>query len=119
MIPPLAAKLTPRLASSFDNEVVATVRALQKALAGLDLHDVARMANSAPLSRDLDLPESEYARRVRVRLKEILAEGGLDGWPTSFTESILERRSLDDLSERQALCVNKILRRAQARRPRD
>ena len=118
MIPPLAQKLIPRLASSFDGEVVATARSLERALKsdGLDLHDLARLANAAPLSRDRDLPESETAKRARIRLKEILADGWLDTWSVEFAESILERRNLDLLSEKQMACLTKILRRADVRR---
>jgi hypothetical protein len=100
VIPLLAQKLIPRLASSFDGEVVATARALERALKGegLDLHDLTRMANAAPLSRDCDLPESETAKRARAQLKEILAKGWLDR-SVEFAESVLERRNLDLLSE--------------------
>ena len=93
------------------------VRALKEE--GLDLHDLARMANAAPLLRDRDLAETEYAKRVRAMLKEILVEGWLDAWSVEFAESILERRNLDELSPKQNACLNKILRRAKARQPED
>jgi hypothetical protein len=118
MIPPLAQKLIPRLASSHDGEVTTTVRMLIRE-EGLDLHDLARMANAAPLLRDRDLAESDYARRVRRMLKEILVAGWLDLWSAEFVESILERRNLDQLSEKQTAVVNKILRRAEMREPED
>ena len=93
------------------------VRALKEE--GLDLHDLARMANAAPFSCDRDLEESEYAKRVRQALKEILIAGWLDAWSAEFVDSILARRNLDELSVRQNACLNKILRRAKARQPED
>jgi hypothetical protein len=121
LIPPLAQKLIPRLASNHDGEVIATARALIRVLKadGFDLHDLTRMANAAPASRDRDLAESEYARRVRVMLKDTLTKGWLDAWSVEFVESILERRNLDELSPKQNACLNKILRRAKARQPED
>jgi hypothetical protein len=120
VIPVLAQKLIPRLASTHDGEVVATARALERVLRaeGFDWHDLARMAASAPLLRDRDLPESEYAKRVRSRLKEASLEDWLDSWSSDFLDSILQLRNLDMLSEKQTACVNKILRRASARQTR-
>lgn len=117
----LAQRLIPRLASSFDPEVVASARALGRVLKaeGLDLRDLARMANAAPLIRDRDLPECECARHARTRLKEILTEGWLDAWTVEFAESVLERRNLDLLSEKQMACLTKILHRAEVRRRQD
>lgn len=43
MIPPMVAKLIPRLASNHDGEILATVAAIKRILSGskLDLHDLA------------------------------------------------------------------------------
>jgi hypothetical protein len=118
MIPPVAQKLIPRLASPHDGEVVATARALVAALraAGLDLQDLAHMANNGALSRDLNHVESPYAQRVRQTLKDLLVEDRLDEWSTEFAEGLLDR-NLDELSVRQNACLDKILRRASARSP--
>jgi hypothetical protein len=61
VIPPVVENLIPRLASPYDAEVVATARALDRALKaeGFDLHDLARMAAAAPAHRDRDVEESE------------------------------------------------------------
>jgi hypothetical protein len=101
--PPVVRKLIPRLASPFDAEVVATAHAIIKALAAdnFDLHDLAKMADAAPAHRARDLGETEYASRVRARLKEILLEPWPDTWTREFIDSILDRPNLDALSTRQ------------------
>jgi hypothetical protein len=103
VIPPIVRKLIPRLASTFDGEVVATAHAIINALAadGFDLHDLARMADEAPLCRDRDREEGEYARCVRARLKEIVLEVWLDSWEREFVCSTLDRPNLDMLSVKQ------------------
>jgi hypothetical protein len=49
-LPPIVEKLIPRLASNFDGEVVATARAIDRALRanGRDWHDVARGGEPKP-----------------------------------------------------------------------
>lgn len=118
MIPPVVRKLIPRLASPFDGEVVATVHAMIRALAtdGFDLHDLAKMADAAPVHRDRDADESPYAKKVRASLKEALAEEfWLSEWEIEFIGSVLDRPNLDLLSEKQAAVVKKIMRRMEAR----
>ena len=52
ILEPRLAKLIPRLATDHDGEVVATVRAIRRALAadGLDLHDLVSMITFEPKS---------------------------------------------------------------------
>ncbi len=51
---PKLALLIPRLASTFDGEIVATVRAIERTLAGagLDLHDLARGIEAGPVGAE-------------------------------------------------------------------
>src|SRR5271154_5208890 len=62
-LPPNIAKLTPRLASQYDGEVVATARAIERTLktAGLDWHDL--------VSR-IGLPRTEQKARQKTERKK-------------------------------------------------
>jgi hypothetical protein len=61
-IAPTIAKMLPRLASDYDGEVVATVRAIERVLrsGGRDWHDLA-----ATLCRPAQLPNSDWRSEAR------------------------------------------------------
>jgi len=116
--PPILARLIPRLSSPFDGEVVATARAIERALKTqkLDWHDLAKTvtAQSVPAQCNYEprRTESDEAHRRRTWLTAISREEWLNEWTTEFITSLLRRRSLDKLSERQLACVDRIIHEA-------
>jgi hypothetical protein len=88
--------LIPRLASDFDGEVVATVRAICRILAadGHDLHDLARVVSpappKAPMSRKApNVPEDVDA--IIAEAEDILKCTWLTKRERAFLESICDR----------------------------
>jgi hypothetical protein len=115
-LPPIIRKLIPRLGSTYDGEVIATARAVGRALhgAGQDWHDLARAAaGDAPdAPRPHTFRETEYAGRVRDALKAILdAPLFFNDWSLEFAASILVQ-DVDRLSEKQTACLNRLLHEA-------
>jgi hypothetical protein len=107
--PPILGALIPRLGSPFDGEVVATARAIERTLKSqkLDWHDVASaVAQAAPPKPRRT--ESE----MRAWLTAISREDWINEWTAEFVSSLLRRRSLDKLSERQLACIERIINEA-------
>jgi hypothetical protein len=119
--PPILGQLIPRLGSPFDGEVVATARAIGRALKSqkLDLHDLAAAVTAPPTPTQWDFEsqhhESAAARQMRAWLEVISRESWINEWTARFIGSLLRRRSLDDLSAKQTACVDRIIRQAQDR----
>jgi hypothetical protein len=105
-IPAAIAKLIPRLASTFDGEVVATVRAIERALrsAGYDLHDLAAAAVNGP-SRRTQEPPRQSRPHTDDDWRSLHAgcldhgRGRLRSREWDFVESLTQWRG--DLSEKQ------------------
>jgi hypothetical protein len=116
--PPVLARLIPRLGSTFDHEVVATARAIERTSKSqkLDWHDVAEVVTAqAPPTQFNYEPrrtESGKAQHMRSWLTAISREDWLNEWTIEFIASLLRRRSLDKLSERQLTCIDRIIREA-------
>jgi hypothetical protein len=117
-LPPVIARLIPRLASPFDGEVVATARAIERAFISqkLDWHDVAAAvtAQSPPAQWNYEprRTEGDNAHRVRTWLTAISREDWPNEWTVRFIGSLLRRHSLDKLSERQLACIDRIIHEA-------
>jgi hypothetical protein len=96
------------------NEVVATARAIERALKPrkLDWHDVAAavtaLAPPAQCNSELRRTKSE----MRAWLMAISRENWVNEWTAGFVGSLLRRRSLDNLSERQLACIDRIIHEA-------
>ncbi len=116
--PPVIARLLPLLSSPFDHEVVATARAIERALKSrkLDWHDVAAAVTvqAPPTQWDYESPcaESGKAQQMRAWLTAISREDWLNAWTAGFVSDLLVRSSLDGLTGKQAACVNRIIRQA-------
>lgn len=119
--PPVVARMIPRLGSPFDHEVVATARAIERALKplGFDWHDVAAAvtAQAPPTQWDYEphRTESGEARQMRAWLTAISRESWPNVWTAGFVTDLLRCSSLDGLTGKQAACVNRIIRQAQDR----
>jgi hypothetical protein len=119
--PPVLARMIPRLGSPFDHEVVATARAIERALKSqkLDWHDVAAAvtAQAPPTQWDYKphRTESDVAAEMRAWLTAISRESWPNQWTAEFVDDLLRRSSLDRLTGKQAACVNRIIRQAQDR----
>jgi hypothetical protein len=114
--PPIIGRLIPRLASPFDPEVVATARAIERALAAhkLDLHDLARATCGAdPFTQNHDATPD--ARELRAWLEVISGQPWLSAWAAEFVVDLLARDTLDRLSAKQMKCAVRIVRQARAR----
>jgi hypothetical protein len=118
-LPESVAKLIPRLASPHDGEVIATARAVGRALqsAGCDWHDLAKAAATAPPRppRPPCRAESVDAKRIRAWLEAVSRESWPNEWTAGFVGDLLRRSSLDGLTGKQTACVNRIIRQAQDR----
>jgi hypothetical protein len=119
-LPPVLARLIPRLGSPFDHEVVATARAIERTLKSqkLDWHDVASVI-APPIQwdgeREWPGDESDDAQQIRAWLQAISRESWLNSWTAGFVADLLRRPSLDGLTGKQTACVNRIIRQAQDR----
>jgi hypothetical protein len=116
----VVARLIPRLGSSFDGEVVATARAIERALKSqkLDWHDVAAAVTAhAQPTQDYEpyRTESDAAQHMRSWLTAISREPWLNSWTAGFVADLLRRPSLDGLSGKQMACVDRIIREAHDR----
>jgi hypothetical protein len=117
-LPPIIARLIPRLSSPFDAERLATIAAIERALraANKDWHDIAAAVTAqslpAPWNYEPRRTESDEAHRTRVWLETISREDWLNEWTIEFIASLLRRRSLDNLSERQLACIDRIIHEA-------
>jgi hypothetical protein len=117
------ALLIPRLASNFDGEVVATVRAILRVLgaSGNDLHDLARIVEKdTPEPKNAhSRKQSEHHRQSQDRPDDIIAFAGrlletcsrLTDWERDFLTNI--RNQARDkywfkLSEKQQAVVNRL-----------
>ena len=117
-LPEIVVRLIPRLASTFDGEVVATARAVEKALrrAGLDWHDLAKaVAMPPPLLRPPCRNESCESAEMRAWLEAVSREPWPNDWTQKFITSVLSRNSLDRLSEKQKACAESIIDEAYRR----
>ena len=116
--PPILARLIPCLSSPFDHEVVATVHAIERSLKSkkLDWHDLAAavtaLAPPAQCNSEPRRTESGKAQHMRSWLTAISREDWLNEWTIEFIASLLRRRSLDKLSERQLACIDRIIHEA-------
>jgi hypothetical protein len=111
--PAVLARLIPRLGSPFDHEVVATARAIERTLKSekLDWHDLAKTVTAPPTQYEQHRTESE----MRSWLTAISREDWINEWTAGFVDSLLRRRSLDNLSERQLACIDRIIHEASER----
>jgi hypothetical protein len=117
-LPPILARLIPRLGSPHDGEVVATARAIGRTLHsnGLDLHDLADALIAPPSLRwQSSRAESNESAEMRAWLEAISRESWPNDWTRSFIASVLARRSLDRLSKKQIACVDNIIGEAYRR----
>jgi hypothetical protein len=119
-LPGIIAKLIPRLASPHDGEVIATARAVGRALqsAGCDWHDLTK-AIIAPAPPPLPRPpcrtESDESAEIRVWLEAVAQEDWPNTWTSGFIDNILRRPNLDRLSKKQLAVVNNIVGEAYRR----
>jgi hypothetical protein len=107
--------LIPRLASPHDGEVIATARAVGRALQspGCDWHDLAKAAATAPPPpRPPSRAESNESTEMRARLEAISRESRPNESTAGFVGDLLRRSSLDGLTGKQTACVNRIIRQA-------
>jgi hypothetical protein len=68
----------------------------------------------APPTQDYEpyRTESDEAHRMREWLTAISREDWINEWTAGFVSSLLRRRSLDKLSERQLACIERIISEA-------
>jgi uncharacterized NAD(P)/FAD-binding protein YdhS len=104
--------MIPRLASEYDGEVIATVRAIARTLKSqkLDWHDLAAAVTAlAPPAQCNSEP-----RRTESEMRAWLMAISREDWPWTvrFIGELLRRRSLHNLSERQTACINRIISEA-------
>jgi hypothetical protein len=74
--PPIIAQLIPRLGSSFDGEVIATLRAIERMLRSnsLDWHDLTKALTAPlPLPRPPRSAESCESAKIRAYFARVLA----------------------------------------------
>lgn len=119
-LPPILARLIPRLASPFDAEVTATARAIERALKSqkLDWHDLAAVVtaqSSKPFPVPSGIAESPRAMEIRAWLEAISRERWMNAWTHDFVGDMLVRGSLDRISAKQADCIDKIIAEAYRR----
>jgi hypothetical protein len=117
-LPPVIAQLIPRLASSFDGEVIATARAIDRTLRsnGLDWHDLTKsITEPPPLPRPPTPAESCEPAKMRAWLEAVSREPWPNDWTRSFITSVLARQRFDRLSKKQIACVNNIVAEAYRR----
>jgi hypothetical protein len=117
-LPPVIARLIPRLGSSFDAEVVSTARAIERALKAqkLDLHDLAAVVAGAPVPwSPPHRAESQESAEIRAWLEAVSREDYPNDWIRSFIANILARQSLDRLSKKQISVVENIINEAYRR----
>jgi hypothetical protein len=117
-LPPVISRLIPRLASPFDHEVVATARAIERALKAqkLDLHDLAAAVAGAPVPwSPPHRAESQESAEIRSWLEAVSREDYPNEWTRSFIANILSRQSLDRLSKKQLAVINNIITEAHRR----
>jgi hypothetical protein len=119
-LPPVLARLIPRLGSPFDHEVVATARAIERTLKplGFDWHDVAAaaIAQAPPTQWDYEhRTENSESAEIRLWLEAVSNEDWPNDWTREFIASVLGRRSLDRLSKKQIAVVNNIVDEAYRR----
>jgi hypothetical protein len=119
VLPPILARLIPRLSSPFDGERLATVAAIDRALRSnnLDWNDLAgALTAHPPLSPPLrNRAESAESAETRAWLEAVSREDWPNNWARSFIASVLARRSLDRLSKKQIAVVNNIVDEAYRR----
>jgi hypothetical protein len=119
--PPVLAGLIPRLGSSFDGEILATVHAIGRALKtrNLDWHDLAKTVTAQSLPAQWNYEprrtESDEVHRMRAWLTAISREDWLNAWTAGFVSDLLLRSSLDGLTGKQTACVDRIIRQARDR----
>lgn len=113
--PPVLARLIPRLGSSFDGEIIATAKAIDRTLRsnGMDWHDLTKSI-TAPLPPP-SRAESCGPEEMRAWLETISREPWPNDWTRSFIANVLARRSLDRLSKKQIACVENIIGEAHRR----
>jgi hypothetical protein len=94
-------KIIPRLATNHDGEVVATVRAIQRTLKGVnaDLHDLCITMGVPP-----EAPEWRDQVQFCLRYPEALSD-----WEKEFLTSVAKRRFM--LTEKQTRCLDRIYAR--------
>jgi hypothetical protein len=120
-LPPVLARLIPRLGSSFDGEVVATARAIERVLKSekRDWHDVAAAVIAPPTQwnyeREWAAAESDESAEIRAWLQAVSREDWPNDWSQSFIANILARQSLDRLSKKQIAVINNIITEAYRR----
>jgi hypothetical protein len=117
-LPEIVAKLIPRLASPHDGEVIATARAVGRALqsAGCDWHDLTKAITAPPPPlRSPCQAECDDAKRMRAWLEAVSNEPWPNDWTRKFITSVLARQSLNRLSRKQIACVNNIVSEAYRR----
>jgi hypothetical protein len=109
--------MIPRLASEYDGEVIATVRAIARTLKSqkLDWHDVAAAVTPQAPPTQWDFERQRSESEMRAWLTAISGEDWINAWTAEFVSSLLRRRSLDDLSAKQRACLDRIIRQAQDR----
>jgi len=113
-LPPVVARLIPRLGSPFDGEIVATVRAIARALKSqkLDWHDLAAAVTALAPPAQCNSEPRRTERELRTWLMAISREDWINEWTAGFVGDLLRRRSLDKLSERQLACIERIISEA-------
>jgi len=120
-VPPVVARLIPRLGSSFDGEILATVHAIGRALEtrNLDWHDLAKTVTAQSLPAQWNYEprrtESDEAQQMRAWLEAVSRESWPNEWTAGFVGDLLRRSSLDGLTGKQTACVNRFIRQAQDR----
>jgi hypothetical protein len=118
-LPPVIARLIPRLGSPFDGEIIATARAIERTLKSekLDWHDLARAAAVGTLPEPVrrTSTESDDATRMRAWLTAVSREPWPNDWTRKFIAAVLARQSLDYLSKKQVACANNIAAEAYRR----
>jgi hypothetical protein len=116
-LPPVIARLIPRLSSPFDAERLATVAAIERALraANCDWHDVASATTAPAQTGQPSHVESNEASEMRAWLEAVSRESWPNDWTRSFITSVLAHQSFDRLSKKQIACVNNIVSEAYRR----
>nr|BDD44739.1 hypothetical protein 5 [Rhodospirillaceae bacterium] len=115
-IAPKLAKLIPLLSSDKEGEVLATVRAILRALdrEGLTIHDLAALVTAPPVGRREDAtPHRDHRETpsLRVMAETLVDHPNLNDWEADFVASILDMlRRRRHLSVKQKATLHGIWR---------
>ena len=90
---------------------MATARAIERVLKSekRDWHDLAAAVTALAPPAQCNSEPRRTESEIRAWLTAISREDWINQWRAGFIASLLRRRRLDKLSERQLACINRII----------